>query len=93
MYLSDIIDRIHVSSKRHGESYSRADISKIANRVVVEIKESLKNGEPVSILNFGSFKAVQGQARVSKGAVNSYTPPMKRVKFTASKKLTAYLNR
>lgn len=61
MNKQELIDQIAASAE-----LSKADAGKALNAIVDSITKSLKKGEPVSLIGFGTFKVTQRAARTGR---------------------------
>lgn len=75
MNKQELIDQIAASAE-----LSKADAGKALNAIVESITKSLKKGEPVSLIGFGTFKV---SARAARTGRNPQTG--KEIKIKASK--------
>ncbi|MGR3176744.1 MAG: HU family DNA-binding protein [Candidatus Anammoxibacter sp.] len=83
----DLVNKI-----ANGAGYTKVSTSEIVNLVFETISESLKKGESVNILGFGSFNVVQLKAKKGRDwrtGKELKIPARKAPKFKASENLKA----
>lgn len=81
-------DLVNVISKKSG--LSKTDSEKSLNAFIEAVSESLKKGDDVSLIGFGSFKVVSTKARTARNPRTGKeikVPASKKVKFTVGKSL------
>jgi len=75
---------------------SKKDVNEVINKAIETIEESLKKGEKVSFIGFGSFEVVTRAPRVARvPGTNKEVkiPETKTVKFKVGKQLKELLNK
>ena len=76
-------------------NFLKKDLEKLANIVLIEIKETLKRGERVELRGFGVFSTNIQKARISRNPKTGEkvnTPEKKTIHFKMSKDLFKKLN-
>ena len=76
-------------------SFYKKDLEKFLNIFLNEIKQALKKGERVELINFGSWSIRIQKARISRNPKTSEkveTPQKKTIRFKMSKELFKKLN-
>jgi len=86
-------DLVSVVAKKTG--LSKKDVNAVIDSCIESIEESLKKGEKVSFIGFGSFEVVKRAPRVARvPGTNKEVkiPASKSVKFKVGKKLKEIVN-
>ena len=76
-------------------NFLKKDLEKLANIVLIEIKETLKRGERVELRGFGVFSTNIQKARISRNPKTGEkvnTPQKKTIRFKMAKDLFKKLN-
>ena len=91
MNKGDLIDRVSVDA-----GISKAQADRAVDSVLRGITDSLRKGERVTLVGFGSFAVSQRRARKGRNPQTTELmkiPASKTVRFTSGKKLKEVVNR
>lgn len=91
MNKTDLIDKVAAKAE-----VSKADAARVFNEIVDAISYSLKKGENVTLVGFGTFKVTDRAARTGRNPQTGQTikiPAQKTPRFSAGKQLKDAVNK